>query len=273
MHSKLGSILKRWHSWTANPTKLQKKWSGDFYQAESDYLESVACSTCPSFDSAKNACGIGFGSPLRKCVVSSIEANFTNLSGKHALEIGFGRFMLAKNLIRRSGGVWTGIEPKIPPSVKPRLGIGSHGDAANIPFDDETFDHIFGIQSIEHWGQLTGGRQPSDYHDCLQEIHRALKPGGTIYFDAPIYFHGHEMFIANDLPRIRQLFDDHLWSNVKIRKWRERYTPLSRYKPSDAVVNNDWPVDLESYSCTELKDMRHQLSVYMIAITAKKKVA
>lgn len=271
MHSKLGSILKRWHSLTANPKKLRQKWARDFYQHESDYLESVPCSTCPSFDGNKLACGIHFGTPLRKCVVSSIEANFTDFGGKQVLEIGFGRFLLAKNLIRRSGGIWTGIEPKISPSVKPTLGTGGHGDAANIPFADATFDHIFGIQSIEHWGQRFGGREPSDYDACLREIHRALKPEGTVYFDAPIYFHGHEMFIANDLPRIRALFWDSLWTNVKIRKWREHHMPLEPYEPSDTVVQVDWPVELLSYSLPKLKDRKDSLSVYMIAITAQKK--
>lgn len=273
MHSKLGSILKRWHSWTANPEKLQKKWASSFYDLESDYVESVSCTRCPSFDARKNACGIGFGTPLRKCVVSSIEANFNNCAGKQVLEVGFGRFLLAKNLIQRSGGVWTGIEPKVSPSIKPQIGKGGHGDAANIPFEDGSFDHIFGIQSIEHWGQLAGGRAPSDYSDCLKEIHRALKPGGTIYFDAPIYFHGHEMFIANDLPRIHALFCDTLWSNVKIRKWRDDHSPLPRYAPSDAVVQQDWPADLKTYSCDELITARDTLSVHMIAITAEKKSA
>ena len=273
MHSKLGSILKRWHSFSANPRQLQKKWAGVFYKNESDYLRSISCADCRSFDSSKNACGIGFGTPLRKCVVSSIEAHFNNCVDEHVLEIGFGRFMLAKSLITRSGGVWTGIEPKIPKSVVPTLGQGGHGDAANIPFGDATFDRVFGIQSIEHWGQKVGGRVPSDYGECLKEVSRVLKPGGTVYFDAPIYFHGHEMFIANHLPRIRALFCDELWSNVKIEKWRQSYEPLERYAPSDTVLKQDWPVELVSYSADDLHKARDSVSVYMVAITAEKRIA
>ncbi|NNL56290.1 MAG: class I SAM-dependent methyltransferase [Pseudomonadales bacterium] len=271
MHSKKNSILKRWHSLTAKPKSLQKKWVGQFWLEDSDYLRSVQCANCRSFNRAKQECSISFGTPLRKCVVSSIEAHFNNCAGKDVLEIGFGRFMLARNLIRRSGGTWTGIEPQIDPGQKPVIGKGGHGDAANIPFPDNTFDMAFGIQSIEHWGQKVGGRTPSNYSECLAEICRVIKPGGNIYFDAPIYFHGHEMFIANDLPRIRALFSDDLWREVKIEKWREQYQPLERYPPPTAVLQRDWPVELESYTLESLEPIREHGSVYMIAITANKK--
>ena len=114
---------------------------------------------------------------------------------------------------------------------------------------------------------------PSDYGECLKEVNRVLKPGGTVYFDAPIYFHGHEMFIANDLPRIRALFCDELWLNVKIEKWRQSYEPLERYAPSDTVLKQDWPVELVSYSADDLHKARDSVSVYMIAITAEKRIA
>jgi len=271
MHSKSGSIRKRWHSLTANPKTLQQKWAGEYWLEDSDYLRSVQCAKCRSFNSARQECSIGFGTPLRKCVVSSIEAHFNNCAGKDVLEIGFGRFMLARNLIRRSGGTWTGIEPQIDPARKPVIGKGGHGHAAHIPFADDTFDSVFGIQSIEHWGQKVGGRKPSSYAECLAEICRVLKPGGDIYFDAPIYFHGHEMFIANDLPRIRALFSDDLWSDVTIEKWREQYQPLQRHPPSPTVVQSDWPVELENYPLESLDAVKQTGSVYMIAITANKK--
>jgi len=113
MHSKKGSILKRWHSLTARPERMRAKWAGDYAAPESPGVYQVRCRDCRSFDADKQECAIGFGTPLRKCVVSSIEAHFHDCRDKQVLEIGFGRFMLARNLIRRSGGTWTGIEPKI----------------------------------------------------------------------------------------------------------------------------------------------------------------
>ncbi len=273
MHSKKGSILKRWHSLTASPKRFQRKWAGQYAVPESPGVHQVRCQDCRSFNTSRQECSIGFGTPLRKCVVSSIEAHLSNCAGKQVLEIGFGRFMLARNLIRRSGGTWTGVEPKIDRSIKPRIGGGSYGTASDIPFEDDTFDLAFGIQSIEHWGQKARGGTPSDYEDCLREIHRVLKPGGSVYFDAPVYFHGHEMFIMGDLPRIRQQFSPDLWDDVTIEKWREDYVPLEPYPPSDTVLRDDWPADIETYSEAEVEAAKEGASVFLIAITAKKKAA
>ncbi|MBT8139551.1 MAG: class I SAM-dependent methyltransferase [Gammaproteobacteria bacterium] len=250
---------------------MQQKWQGKFWQAQSKGVVNVECRNCRSFDANHKQCSIGFGTPLRKCVVSSIEAHFNDCKNREVLEIGFGRFMLARNLIRKSGGRWTGIEPQVNPNNIPVLGKGGHGDAANIPFPDQTFDMAFGIQSIEHWAQKVGGRTPSAYKTCFAEISRVLKPGGTIYFDAPIYFHGHAMFVAGKLQDIRKCFDDSIWQDVRIEKWRENFAPLEQYPPSDTVVNGDWPIELDDNELQELLEKREDLSVYMIAITATKR--
>jgi SAM-dependent methyltransferase len=273
MHSKKGSILKRWHSLTASPARCQKKWAGEYREPESPGVLQVRCRGCRSFVPNKQECGIGFGTPLRKCVVSSIEAHFNDCRGKQVLEIGFGRFMLARNLIRRGGGTWTGVEPKIDRSTTPRIGQGNYGTASEIPFEDGSFDMAFGIQSIEHWGQKVHGGTPSEYGDCLREIHRVLKPGGSVYFDAPAYFHGHEMFIMADIPRIQAQFLPELWENVVIEKWREDHEPLESYPPSETVLSGDWPAEIESYSDESVEAAREVASVYLLVITAVKKAA
>ena len=271
MHSKKGSILKRWHSLTATPKRLQQKWQGDYGEVEAPGIRQIRCRDCRSYDPGGQRCTIGFGTPLRKCVVSSVEAHFNNMKDKQCLELGFGRFMLARNLIRRSGGTWTGVEPKVDRSIEPQIGRGSYGTASDIPFDDETFDLVFGIQSIEHWGQKVHGGTPSDYGECLSEIHRVLKPGGSVYFDAPTYFHGHEMFIMADLSRIRAQFSPELWDDVTIEKWREDHEPLEPYPPSQTVLEGDWPAEIESYSDADVEAARLSASVYMLAVTAVKR--
>src|SRR5690606_18322671 len=159
-----------------------------------------------------------FGTTLRKCIVASIESHFHSCQGLSALEIGFGHFWLPRNLILRSGGQWTGIEPR--QRNPARLGEGGHGQAGDIPFGDETFDLVYGIQSLEHWAQ--GYRTVAKgftYADYLREVHRVLKPGGKAYFDVPIHDHGHEMFIMGDLTSIRRLFDPTVWTDVLFEKW------------------------------------------------------
>ena len=270
MHSKLGSILKRWHSLRVNHRQCARKWAGQYWQ-EKDGLRVVACDRCPSFNEKKQACSINFGTPLRKCVVSSIEAHLHDCAGKDVLEIGFGRFKLAKKLIQRSGGRWTGIEPKRPKDEIPTLGEGGYGHATSIPFPDQTFDKIFAIQSLEHWGQKAGGvREPSSYTECFAEVGRVLKPGGVVYFDAPVHLHGHEMFIMGDLDKIRSLFLPEIWKNVQIEKWREDYHPLERYAPPETVLINDWPYEISSYPGKQVELAKVNGVVWMMAITAEK---
>lgn len=269
MHSKKDSLLKRWHSFRVSPRQCAKKWAGQYWK-DVDGLRVISCQDCRSFDADKQACSINFGSPLRKCVVSSIEAHMHDCAGKDVLEIGFGRFKLAKNLIQRAGGTWTGVEPKRPKNETPRIGRGGYGHATHIPFPDQTFDRVFGVQSLEHWGQKAGGvREPSSYTECIAEISRVLKPGGTVYLDAPVHFHGNEMFIMGDLDKVRALFPSDQWQNVRIEKWREQYAPLERFEPPQNVTK-DWPVEITSYPQEQVEEARKNGVVWMMAITAEK---
>ena len=69
-----------------------------------------------------------------------------------------------------------------------------------------------GIQNLEHWKEpLPGIKLHSSYSDSLEAAHRVLRPGGSIYFDAPIHLHGHEMFRSGDIARICYTVDAALW--------------------------------------------------------------
>lgn len=269
MHSKKESLLKRWHSLRINPKVCKKKWQHQYWN-DSDGCRVVSCKTCPSFNVKQQACGINFGTPLRKCVVSSIEAHFYDCKNKDVLEIGFGRFKLAKNLIQRSGGTWTGVEPRRPENETPVIGKGGYGHATHVPFPDQTFDKVFAVQSMEHWGQKAGGvREPSSYSECIAEISRVLKPGGTVYLDAPVHFHGNEMFIMGDVEKVRSLFPLDQWKNIHIEKWRENYSPLQRYTPSQNEFN-DWPVEITSYPDDQVAKAKANGVVWLLVVTAEK---
>jgi len=269
MHSKKDSILKRWHTLCANPKHCAKKWQGQYWK-ESDGMRVIACRQCPSFNKQTAQCSINFGSSIRKCVVSSIEAHLYDCSGKDVLEIGFGKFKLAKNLVTRSGGTWTGIEPRRPKNEKPVIGKGGYGHATHIPFDEHTFDKVFAIQSIEHWAQRAGGvREPSSYTECIAEIARVLKPGGELYLDAPVHFHGNEMFIVGDVEKVKSFFPDTQWKNVQIEQWRKQFEPLETFKPPEKMVK-DWPIELCNYSHDMIDEICSNEVVWMMGITAEK---
>jgi SAM-dependent methyltransferase len=57
------------------------------------------------------------------------------------------------------------------------------GDLSAIPIDSESVDIVLNIQVLEH---VTSPAQ------ILREIHRVLKPGGTLYLTAPQGWHEHQ---------------------------------------------------------------------------------
>lgn len=254
----------------ASPNLAKEQWANKYWN-EVDGFRNISCATCPKLDKKQQLCRIPFGTPLRKCVVAGIEAHLHNAKGKSVLELGFGRFSLAKNLVKRSGGIWTGIEPRQSMDKKPKIGRGGYGHAENIPFSDETFDMVFGIQTLEHWGQKCSGaaRAPSEYEDCLNEILRVLKPCGTIYLDAPIHLHGNEMFIMGDIERIKNHFADDLWCNLVVERWRYDYQPLERYAPYEKLFD-EWKEEITSYSVEEV-EMAKQNPIWLLTISAEKR--
>ena len=74
MHGPLNSIRKRWHTLIASPRRAQRKWDQPYW-TQADGWREVACRGCPQFQAQTQRCGVNFGTPLRKCVVSSIEAH------------------------------------------------------------------------------------------------------------------------------------------------------------------------------------------------------
>ncbi|MCW9013298.1 MAG: class I SAM-dependent methyltransferase [Gammaproteobacteria bacterium] len=270
MHSLGNSLRKRLHSILASPRKARKEWGKQYWQ-ELDGIRNISCRHCPKFNEQKITCTIPFGTPLRKCVIAATEAHLSDARDKNVLEIGFGRLSLGRNLVNRSGGTWTGVEPHQPKERKPQLGKGGYGHAEDIPFPDNTFDMVFGIQSFEHWGQkaAAAARKPSEYSDCLNEIRRVLKPGGAVYLDAPMHFHGHEMFIMGDIQKIASLFPDEDWCNVVIEKWRYDYEPLERYAPTEKLFD-EWQEEIFSYDAVEVERVKAE-PIWLFTISAEKK--
>lgn len=56
----------------------------------------------------------------------------------------------------------------------PRRLVVQYMDARDLRYEDATFDIVFSLSSIEHFGGVDGGRK------AMEEISRVLKPGGIV---------------------------------------------------------------------------------------------
>jgi SAM-dependent methyltransferase len=265
------SIAKAWYHLGTKRRLARNEWSGDYWY-EKDGSRIIPCRRCPKFDSRREQCGIPFGSPLRKCVVAATEAHLRGTRGLSALELGSYKHSYGRRVVEHSGGTWTGIEPQAPADRPPRIGDSARGQAGEIPFPAQTFDVVFGVQSFEHWEEPQPGlEKPPSYRECLAEIWRVLKTGGTLYLDAPIHLHGHEMFVAGDVDRILELFDPYLWVNVVTERWRYDHAPLPRY-PTPASDVQHVRSRSTSYDPALIRDVQDNGTVWLLTITASKRM-
>jgi hypothetical protein len=129
---------------------------------------------------------------------------------------------------------------------------------------------VFGNQSFEHWEEpLPDGAPGPSYGECLAEVWRVLRPGGSLYLDAPIHLHGHEMFVAGDVERIVALFARERWKDVIVERWRYDHAPLPRY-PTPAADVGYTRGTIVSYDLDHIANLQANGTVWLLTITATK---
>ena len=206
MHGPKSSLARAWYRLTTRRRLARNEWSAPYWE-ERGGERIVACRRCPKFDAREAECGVPFGSPLRKCVVAATEAHLRATRGLRVLELGYARRSYGKRIVELAGGSWTGVEPLVDRNRPPQLGSGGYGHAGDIPFPDARSTSCSAIsRSSTGKSRCPTARRRRPYAACLAEIWRVLRPGGSLYLDAPIHLHGHEMFVAGDVARIVALF-------------------------------------------------------------------
>src|SRR5688572_4819784 len=206
---------------------------GELRLRDNELVHDLACVDCPKFARFPARCTVPFGSPIRKCITASVEYHLRDTAGRRVLEIGCGSSSHAKAVVEYSGGEWIGLDPYPGrvghPSVRTVGGV-----VQSLPFRDASFDIVCGVQTLEHWEDRTYPFGGLGYQSVINEVWRVLKPGGWVYFDAPIHVHGAPEFIRGDLPAIRGIFAHHDWRNVRMISWRRLHAPLKPRRPPKA---------------------------------------
>lgn len=153
-------------------------------------------------------------SRLRRCTNCLLNVFANEIKDKKAnlLEIGFGANRVTGRQIMRlsnQGIKWFGIDPKWDNHPEERI---YNGTCAKMLFDDNSFDYVIAVNSMEHWGNYDA------YEQCMKEILRVVDTGGQLYVLVPMASHGCKPFINDDIEGVRALFKE--WCYVDMRCWR-----------------------------------------------------
>jgi ubiquinone/menaquinone biosynthesis C-methylase UbiE len=136
--------------------------------------------------------GISFGEIGRHQVIGKVRKLLGDQPGPfaHALEIGAGTGYFTLNLMQDGvigSGTCTDISPGMLETLErnaAELGLEVETaacDAAELPFEDDSFDLVLGHAVLHHL---------PDLDRAFAEFHRVLKPGGSLFFAGEPSRHG-----------------------------------------------------------------------------------
>lgn len=249
------------------PHSVNTEWR-NLHPRQDGFIQDIACVDCPKFSRLPlPRCTVPFGSPLRKCITASVEYHLRDVRGLTVLEIGCGTSSHAKQVVEISGGSWIGLDPFPGKPGKPSIRTVG-GVVQKLPFRDECFDVICGVQTLEHWEDLRYRFSGMGYENVLNEVWRVLKPGGWIYLDAPIHLHGAPEFIRGDLKAVTGIFRHRDWCNLRVLSWRRLHQPLRPRLPP-AGDRKHWPEYMPDSTDAERAELARR-STWIIAFRAEK---
>ena len=154
------------------------------------------------------------------------------------LDIGCGGGATLKRLLKRSRGAQVyGIdisEESVAKAIKVNADVIDKkvfvqlGSAAELPYDDGTFDLVTAVETIYFWPNL-----PS----CLQEVRRVLKPGGYFAIMVEVvdtdskWTNVVEGMTAYPPEQLKQFLDDAGFTQTEIHRKKPSYATILGVRP------------------------------------------
>lgn len=163
--------------------------------------------------------------PTGACTIAIVESYLPVIKpGMKVLEVGCGTWSRIRDHCRQVGAAYEGLDVQAEyygiPCIATRL-----ENLAALSFPDGEFDLVIGNQTMEHWAE----------HGCtlewgLYQCFRVTKPGGSVFMNVPIHFHGTKDFLHGNLGRLRALFE-RFSGDVGVESWGTPTNPLVPYFP------------------------------------------
>lgn len=180
--------------------------------------------TCRAYESAK----VEFKRPIPPppsgaCTYAIVEQYLPLIKkGMKVLEVGCGTWPKIRDYTQSVGAHYEGLDVQ-----EEYYGIKSIAtkfeNLAELSFSDQTFDLVIGNQTMEHWGE----------HGCdtiwgLYQCFRVTKPGGRVFMNVPMHFHGTRPFLHGDTQAIQKLFQ-RFSNSIEIEAWGKNSQPIAPF--------------------------------------------
>lgn len=163
--------------------------------------------------------------PLGACEIPIVENYLQFIQpGMAVLEIGCGSWDLIKTHCEAAGATYEGIDTQREYFGKKTIATRLE-NLADLSFADESFDLVIGNQTMEHWGEY-GCSLAWGLYQCF----RVCKPGGSVFMNVPIHFHGTRPFMLGHLQYLRQLFEP-FSHQLTLTPWGTPSAPLADLYP------------------------------------------